>query len=152
MDTDFLDSNQFRAFPLVENPGVDTPNWMIVDMRVTILGQTWDASRYHVYLAWIARLGDRIRFGFRTDHPQLLDQELIFERSPTSSKYLTTFSDSQPLAESIEEKCGCSTELLCNANLSEGDGCSDELLCNPSFDDSCGPELLCNARLRTVDP
>lgn len=147
MDTDFLDSNQFRAFPLMENPGAEVPNWMIVDMRVTILSQPWDASQHHVYLAWIARFGDRIRFGFRTDHPQLQDQELVFERSPDSPKYLTTFSESQAVAETIEERCGCSMELLCNANLSEGQGCSSELLCNADLTATCGPELLCNARL-----
>lgn len=148
MDTEFLDSNLFRAFPLVENPGIDIPNWMIVDMRVTVLSQPWDASRYNVYLAWVARLGNRVRFGFRTDHPQLADQELIFERSVDSPKHQTSFSESEPLTETIEERCGCSTELLCNADFTEGDGCSDELLCNPSFDDACGPELLCNARLK----
>lgn len=151
MDTDFLDSNLLRAYPFLENPGIDVPDWLIADMRVTILSQPWDASQYRVYLAWMARFGDRVRFGFRTDHPQLADQELIFEREIGSARLLTTFADSTPLAESIEERCGCSAELLCNADFSQGDACGPELLCNPDFENTCGPELLCNARM-DMDP
>jgi hypothetical protein len=86
---EFLESNMIRSFPFVDTYGSPVPDWLIVDFRATILAGTFDPSIHSVYLAWMARLSNKVRFGFRTDAPELADQELIFELDMSSDKMVT---------------------------------------------------------------
>lgn len=144
-DTGFLNSNLIRSFPFIYNSSATVPNWLVVDFRAIILTTGWDPTRHRIYLAWVARYGDRLRFGFRSDAPPLADQELVFERSLDDSAYLTSFAESTPLSTTLEERCGCAIELLCDPEL-DGDvpDCGPELLCNPSLSEQCSDELLCD--------
>lgn len=142
-DTEFLESNLIRAFPFVSNPVNVIPNWMIADLRIEIRSGTWDPSVHRVFLAWVARLGSRIRFGIRTDAPDLADEELVFERDIDAAKFETEFIRSTSLLDTIEERCGCGEELLCNDRFIDTDTC-EEVLCNGDLFGECGQEHICN--------
>lgn len=133
-DDEFLDSNLIRAFPFVENINQTIPNWLIVDFRAVILDGNFDPEIHNIFLAWIVRVGNKIRFGFRTDAPDLSDQELVFERDLDATEMATQHVISTPLADTIEARCGCSQELLCDPNFTGGQVCSVELLCDPNFE------------------
>ena len=144
LDTGVLNANLIRSYPFIYNSRDTVPNWLVVDFRAIIHEGRWDPTQHRIFLAWVTRYGDRLRFGFRTDAPDMADQELIFERSMGDTRYLTTFSQSTPLAETLEERCGCSVELLCNSNMDgAGPVCGPELLCNPLLSIACDEQLLC---------
>lgn len=145
LDTGFLNSNLIRSFPFIYNPSATVPNWLVVDFRA-IVTFGWDPTAHRIFLAWVTRYGDRLRFGFRTDSPAMADQELVFERSLADPRYKTDFVESTPLAQTLEERCGCSIELLCDPDL-DGDNpiCGPELLCNAELSVECDVELLCTA-------
>lgn len=145
IDTGFLNENLIRAFPFVLNERADVPNWLVVDFRAIVLEGVFDPRKHRIALAWVARFNDRLRFGFRTDAPDLADQELVFERSlADDGRFITEFAESQPLLVTVEQRCGCSEELLCNTNFTDDSTCGPDLLCNASQGSNCGPELLCN--------
>jgi hypothetical protein len=137
---EFLESNMIRSFPFVDTYGSPVPDWLIVDFRATILAGTFDPSIHSVYLAWMARLSNKVRFGFRTDAPELADQELIFELDMSSDKMVTQHVYSQPLTKTMAERCGCSEEMLCDPVIA----CGAQLLCNSTFTDVCGNNLMNN--------
>lgn len=143
VNTGFLDSNLIRAFPFVVNPGVSIPDWLVVDFRVEIRSGEWDPEVHRVYLAWVAKFGQRLRFGFRTDAPDLEDEELVFERDLSDPRFLTTFADSSPLLETIETRCGCTEQELCNFDFAAPDTC-ENVVCNPDFNAGCSPDHICN--------
>lgn len=144
VDSEFLDQNLIRSFPFVVNPSSTVPEWLMVDFRAVILEGEFDPSIHTVELAWVARFEDRLRFGFRTNAPDLADQELVFERSFSEGRHVTEFTQSIPLLDTAEERCGCGPELLCNPLFIDGGSCGPELLCNPGYDNGCGDQLLCN--------
>lgn len=152
LDTGFLNQNLIRAFPFVHNEGSSVPNWLIVDFRAVLLEPGFDPRVHTIYLAWVARFDNRLRFGFRTDAPSLANQELVFERLLDDKReYVTEFVQSTPLLNTLEERCGCSEELLCNTDGSGGPNtCGPELLCNPMFEIGCSPELLCTPEPQTT--
>lgn len=139
---EFLESNLIRSYPFIDTYASGIPDWLVVDFRATILAGDFDPAVHSIYLAWMARLENKVRFGFRTDAPDLSDQELVFELDMTNEKMVTQHVYSQPLLGSIEERCGCQEELLCNPDFHLPDNCGAELLCNSSFTDSCGPNLM----------
>jgi hypothetical protein len=146
-DTGFHNQNLIRAFPFIANVETNIPDWLIVDFRAVILDGAFDPRIHSIELAWVARFENKLRFGFRTDAPELADQELVFSRELDGGDYVTEFVDSVPLLETPEDRCGCSVELLCNPDQ-EGtpSSCGPELLCNPNHDASCSIELLCNPK------
>lgn len=143
VNTGFLNSNLIRAFPFVVNPLDKIPDWLIADFRAEIIGGEWDPEVYRVYLAWVAKYGERLRFGFRTDAPELADEELVFERDLTDPNYTTTFVESTPLLNTIYERCGCTEQELCNPNFEVPETCQN-VICNPGFSADCGPDHICN--------
>lgn len=140
----FLNANLVRAYPFVVNLTADIPDWLIVDFRAEILSGQWDPSVHRVYLAWVSKNGNTLRFGFRTDCPDLADEELVFERNLTDPRYRTTFADSTPLLETLQERCGCGTNVVCNPTFTMDETCQ-QLVCNADF--SGGAECvehICN--------
>lgn len=150
MATSFLDQNMCRAFPLVANTRVQIPDTLIVDCRLTVLQGSFDPAAHRMYLAWVARFGDRIRFGIRTDCPDLADEELVFEADANASRYTTLFARSTPSLQTVAERCGCGEDLVCNPGFGQSADltCGDNLACEPGFANPCGPEQICNPRFQ----
>lgn len=149
MAVSFFDQNMGRAYPFVANDRSSIPDTLVVDFRAVILQGSFDPAVHRFFLAWLARFGNRVRLGFRTDCPDLADQELVFEVDPSSPKYSTLFTESSPSLETVEERCGCGDELLCNIDFgNQQTECGSNLLCQPDFNDPCGPQQVCNPRFQ----
>jgi hypothetical protein len=82
--------------------------------------------------------------GFRTDAPSLADEELIFEVDLSQNEFQTVFTESQALATTKADRCGCDEELFCDSDFTGDTQCGPELLCDPRFDLACGDNLLCD--------
>lgn len=149
MAVSFFDQNMGRAFPFVANNRENIPDTLVVDFRAVVLQGQFDPAVHRFYLAWVARFGDRVRLGLRTDCPDLADQELVFEADANTAKFTTLFAESAASLESVEERCGCGEELVCNTDFGAGEAaCGDNVLCEPEFTSNCGPEQVCNPRFQ----
>lgn len=151
MDTEFLESNLIRAFPFIANYDQKIPDWLIADVRIEVRSGNWDPSRHRMFLAWVTRFGSRVRFGIRTDAPDLKDQELVFERDLDDPRFETQFVESTDLLDTVEDRCGCGDELLCNTIFRTEDTC-EEMVCNGGFFAECGPEHICNPEFEPNAP
>jgi len=140
-DDEFYNSNMGRSYPFIDTSGTAIPDWLVVDFRAIITGGAFDPATHVIYLAWIARLADRVRFGFRTDAPELSDQELVFEYDLDAGKMVTQHVVATPITTSLEQRCGCDEELLCNPDFQLPADCGAEMLCDPRVD-ACGDTLL----------
>jgi len=143
IDTGLLNANLNRAYPFVANYQVVIPDYLVVDFRAEILDGDWDPEVHRVYLAWMTRYEDTLRFGFRSDAPSLEDEELVFVLNLNDPRYRTVFADSTPLLDRVEERCGCTSAQLCNSDFDQETGCTSQI-CNPDFDFYCGPDHICN--------
>lgn len=150
IDTGFLNSNLNRAFPFVVNTLGAIPDFLIADFRAEILDGGWDPTVHRIFLAWVSRYQDTVRFGFRTDSPELAGEELMFEVDLNDPQFTTVYAESTPLRETLEARCGCSEEILCNASLDGSTGCLEQL-CNPDMSQYCGPEHICNPNFLPSD-
>lgn len=140
----YTESNLIRSFPFINNKDQVIPDWLVVDFRALIISGSYDPSKHKMWLAWVGRLNQKLRLGFRTDAPDLADEELIFDVDLTSQEMKTVYAESQALTASIEDRCGCDDELLCDPGFNVDEQCGPELLCDPRFALDCGDNLLCD--------
>lgn len=138
------ESNLVRAFPFVVNDKTAIPDWLVVDFRAMIIDGSFDPELHTIRLSWVGRLGDKLRLGFRTDAPELADEELVFEVDITSTEFVTVYSESTTNTTSIEERCGCNEQLFCDTDFAGDTQCGPELLCDASFEAACGANLICD--------
>lgn len=138
------ESNLVRAFPFVANDKTAIPDWLVVDFRALIIDGDYDPEIHSIWLAWVGRLANKVRLGFRTDAPDLADEELVFELDINTGEFVTAYADSSPNTVTIEDRCGCDTQLFCDTEFVGDTQCGPELLCDPRFDETCGDNLICD--------
>lgn len=140
----YEEQNLIRSFPFVINDKQNIPDWLVVDFRAMMLESGFDPQIHSVWLAWIGRLATKLRLGFRTDAPALADEELIFEVDISTNEFVTVLTESQPLATTAADRCGCDEELFCDSDFAGDTHCGPELLCDPAFDITCNDNLICD--------
>ena len=99
----FYNDNEYRAYPFIFKPDVDTlPNSSIVDCGIIMgLDSEFDPALHSVWLKTVRRLNDVFEFEFDTDAPGASNTPLIFQRDATAEEWLTEDTESAPYVKDV---------------------------------------------------
>lgn len=105
----FYNDNEYRAYPFIFTPNIDTlPSSAIVDCGIIMgLDSEFDGDQHKVWLKEVRRVNNVFEFEFATDAPGAENKPLVFQRAVDSDEWLTEDAESDPY---VKDENSCAVE------------------------------------------